>query len=79
MFLEIYTQNPKLKEIVLKKLLKNIFEIVKRIDDSIKFLSAEIKISENKIFCEILNKDALFFAKLFKLQINVFLIYLSLK
>jgi glutaredoxin 2 len=79
MFLEIYTQNPKLKEIVLKKLLKNTFEIVKRIDDSIKFLSAEIKISENKIFGEMLNKDALFFAKLFKLQINVFLIYLSLK
>lgn len=71
MFLKIYTQNRKLKEIVLKKLLKNKLEIVKRLDDSINYLISEIKISENKIFEEILSKDAQLFANLFKIQVNV--------
>lgn len=71
MFMEIYALNPKLKEIVLNKLLKNILEIVKRLDESINFLNAEIKVCENKIFSEMVNKEAQFFANLFKTRINV--------
>ena len=71
MFMQIYALNPKLKETVLNKLLKNIMEIVKRLDDSIHFLNAEIKVCENRVFSDMLNKDAQFFAYLFKSQINV--------
>jgi len=73
LFLEINSNNPKLKEIILNKLMKNILEIIKSLDEAMNFLKAEINNSEKKIFSIILDKDINLFNNLFKNQIDVIL------
>jgi len=69
--MEIFTHNPKLKENLLNKLIKNILEIVKRLDESINFISSEIKVAENKIFNEIQIKNCELLSQLFNNKENV--------
>ena len=64
-FLEIFSLNDKLKENLLKKLLKNIIEIIKRLDESIKFIKSEIKQLENNFFSAINKKNNNFFSDIF--------------